>query len=172
MAKPWIETPRLTLRRPALNDAPAIQRILSDPAVIEHNPSDRLTSVAAADALIGRWLEHWTVNGFGNGVVVASDGTIVGMGGVRWMTVRDTRLLNLMYRLAPPAWGHGFATEAARGLISWSAERLPDELILARIRPANRRSRSVAVRCGLRRDPTLDDPGLDGIDWAFTSRRL
>ncbi|WP_420805222.1 GNAT family N-acetyltransferase [Intrasporangium chromatireducens] len=67
-------------------------------------------------------------------------------------------------------WGQGYATEAAAALLHWAQERLPDELVVARIRPTNLASQRVATKIGLRRDPTFDGQGEDGLDWAFTDR--
>ena len=75
-----------------------------------------------------------------------------------------------MYRFHPSTWGHGCATEAAAALLHWAKDSLPAELVVARIRPTNLASQRVATTIGLQRDPSYDDEGEDGVDWAFTDR--
>jgi [ribosomal protein S5]-alanine N-acetyltransferase len=164
-------TARLSLRQPAQADAVAILGILSNPSVVQHNPSDLVTELEGVEALVRHWLGHWERHGFGNCCVFEEKtGRLVGNCGVRWMTIHGDRVLNLMYRFHPSTWGHGYATEAAAVLLHWAQGSLPAELVVARIRPTNLASQRVATKIGLRRDPAFDDQGEDGVDWAFTDR--
>lgn len=166
-----LKTARLSLRKPTASDAAAVLAILSDPMVVEHNPSDRVTDLLEVEALITRWLEHWDVQGFGYYCVFEDrTGRLVGNCGIRRMTVHDQPALNLMYRFSPTSWGQGYATEAANATVQWTRRRLSGQIVIARIRPAHLASQRVATKVGLRRDPTLDDIGQDGLDWAFTNR--
>lgn len=165
-----MSTPRLSLRPPAQEDAVAILGILSNPLVVQHNPSDVVTELEDVEALVRQWLGHWERHGFGNCCVLEKrTGRLIGNCGVRYMTIHGDRVLNLMYRFHPSTWGHGYATEAATALLHWAQESLPTELVVARIRPMNLASQRVATRIGLRRDAAYDHEGLDGVDWAFTS---
>jgi [ribosomal protein S5]-alanine N-acetyltransferase len=167
----WQSTARLSLRPPTAEDAPAVLRILSNRTVVEHNPSDLVLDLSEIEVLLGRWLDHWAEHGFGNCCVFEkATGRLVGNCGVRWMTVHEAPVLNLMYRFDPSIWGRGYATEAARAVLDWTFQAMPDQLVLARIRPGNLASQAVASKIGLRRDPSFDDQGPDGLDWAFTSR--
>jgi len=164
-------TARLSLRRPAQVDAPAILGVLSNSSVAQHNPSDLVTELEDVEALVRRWLGHWEQHGFGNCCVFEEKtGQLVGNCGLRWMTIRGDRVLNLLYRFHPSTWGQGYATEAADAALDWAQESLPAELVLARIRPTNLASQRVATKIGLRRDPAFDDQGEDGLDWAFSNR--
>jgi [ribosomal protein S5]-alanine N-acetyltransferase len=161
----------LSLRQPAPADAVAILEILSNPLVVQHNPSDLVTELEDVEALVRRWLGHWERFGFGNcSVFEEKSGGLVGNCGLRWMTIHGDRVLNLMYRFHPSIWGKGYATEAAAAHLQWAQESLPSELVVARVRPTNLASQSVATKIGLRPDPDFDDQGEDGVDWAFTNR--
>lgn len=169
----WQSTTRLSLRPPMLADAPDVLRLLSDESVVKYNPADRVEDLSEVEALLGRWLEHWSRHDFGNCCVFEKDsGRLIGNCGVRRMTVHATPVLNLMYRFQPSAWGRGYATEAALAVLNWVSRNLPGQIVLARVRPSNVASQAVARRIGLRRDPLFDDEGIDGLDWAFTSRPL
>jgi ribosomal-protein-alanine N-acetyltransferase len=58
--------------------------------------------------------------------------------------------------LTPPAWGQGFATEAARALAERAFEVLPISGLVAFAVADNARSRAVMRRLGMRRNPAED----------------
>ncbi|MEU4896440.1 GNAT family N-acetyltransferase [Streptomyces sp. NPDC044780] len=66
------------------------------------------------------------------------------------------------WRLARPAWGHGYATEAARAVMAFGFEQLGLAEILAVTTATNLRSRAVMRRIGMTRDPAddFDDPSV------------
>ncbi|MFJ8149742.1 GNAT family N-acetyltransferase [Streptomyces sp. NPDC096094] len=64
------------------------------------------------------------------------------------------------WRLARPAWGHGYATEAAQAVVAHAFEVLELPEVLAVTTATNLRSRAVMRRLGMIRDPAddFDDP--------------
>jgi RimJ/RimL family protein N-acetyltransferase len=52
------------------------------------------------------------------------------------------------WHLHPDAWGHGYATEAARGALDWGFRRGLEEA-LAVVRPGNTASAAVCRRLGM-----------------------
>ncbi|MEV0197912.1 GNAT family N-acetyltransferase [Nonomuraea sp. NPDC050691] len=169
-AAPELRTTRLTLRRPAETDVDAILAIHADPATCAHNPSDALTDRAEAEALYGRWNDQWERHGYGYWTVRArSSEGVLGFCGVKPMDLHGRDVLNLFYRFAAEAWGHGYATEAATAVAAWAARHVPDLPLIARVRPANAASQRVAVKAGLTRAEHLDGPGYDGFDWIYTA---
>lgn len=167
-----LSTARLSLRRPTPADIDAIYRVHSDRRACAHNPADLLTSQADAEDLYRRWDQHWRHHGFGYWVVhprEADDERLsLGFCGLKVMHLAGREVLNLFYRLAPAAWGDGVATEAATAVVDWAATHLPGRPVIARVRPANVASATVATRSGLRRAACLDTAGEDGLDWIFT----
>jgi len=161
-------TTRLALRRPVSGDVDAIFAVHSDPRACAHNPSDALVTRAEAAGLFVHWDEHWRSHGFGYYVVRRQDSAApLGFCGVKFMSFRDRRILNLFYRLAPVAWGDGVAREAATAVVAWAGERLPGEPVVARVRSDNTASQRVAQGAGLIRASNLDGPGLDGFDQIY-----
>ncbi|MEV4702672.1 GNAT family N-acetyltransferase [Actinoplanes sp. NPDC049316] len=174
-----IVTARLALRRPAPSDLDVIFEIHSNPECCRHNPSDLLTDREEAKRLFLRWDDHWRRHSFGYWVVAARDGesvagadagTTIGFCGLKFVRFREREVLNLFYRLDPAHWGGGLATEAAGAVVRWAGEHLPEWPILARVRPENLASQTVAQRAGLSRTEELDEAGEDGPDWMFTIR--
>lgn len=168
--RPTLSTARLRLTVPALSDAAAILVIAGDPRAVEHNPSDLIADLDEAEELVSRWVRHWDERGFGYWCVrEGGSATVVGYCGVKSMVARGQPVLNLIYRFTPQVWGRGYASEAARAVVSWAVAAQPEATILARVRPDNHASRRVAVKAGLRRDPALDESGQDGPDFAFSN---
>jgi [ribosomal protein S5]-alanine N-acetyltransferase len=162
-------TTRLSLRRPTPADTATIYRIHTDPRACAHNPADLITTRADAGDRYRRWDEHWQQHGFGYWVVHARPAGRPSLGfcGLKRMLLSGRDVLNLFYRLDAAAWGHGVATESATAVTGWAAAHLPHHPLIARVRPGNIASATVATRAGLHRTPHLDAPGEDGPDHLY-----
>jgi RimJ/RimL family protein N-acetyltransferase len=129
----------------------------ADPAVMEHFPA--LLSRAESDALVDRIIEHWPVDGHGLWAVERTeDGTFLGFTGLAspsWQA-HFTPAVEIGWRFKRDAWGHGYATEAARAALRFGFEELGLEEILSWTVPGNVRSRAVMERLGMNRDPADD----------------
>jgi ribosomal-protein-alanine N-acetyltransferase len=168
-----LTTERLRLARPVSTDSAGVFAILGDPRTVEHNPSDRLRDQTEAAELVARWVRHWEEHGFGYWCVREPGAErLIGYAGVKRMLLHERPALNLVYRFVPEMWGRGFATEAAAAVVARVVDERPAELVVARVRPGNRSSRNVALKAGLQRDAAMDSQGEDGLDWAFTNRRI
>jgi RimJ/RimL family protein N-acetyltransferase len=71
--------------------------------------------------------------------------------------------VELGWRLARSAWGHGYATEAARAAVEYGFGTLRLAELVAITMAANLRSRAVMERIGMTRDPAadFDDPDVE-----------
>jgi len=67
-----------------------------------------------------------------------------------------TPAVDVAWRLAPPYWGRGYATEAAKVALDYGFDELGLKEIVAPTIPANRRSRRVMERLGMTRTPEDD----------------
>lgn len=100
---------------------------------------------------------HWALRGYGNWAVERkSDGVLLGRAGL-W-NPEGWPGLEVGWKLARVAWGHGYASEAGRAAIDWAWSVLGAPRLIALIRPENARSIRVAERLGLRqvREDTLN----------------
>jgi RimJ/RimL family protein N-acetyltransferase len=67
-----------------------------------------------------------------------------------------TPAVEIGWRLARPAWGRGFATEAARAAAAYGLETLAAGELVSFTAVANTRSRAVMERLGMTHDPADD----------------
>jgi RimJ/RimL family protein N-acetyltransferase len=150
-------TARLVLRSFAPADQDRFAAMNADPRVMEYYPSP--LSREQSDAIVARMAATWAERGFGLWALECrDDATFIGYAGL-WpvpdevpVSNRPAPCVEVGWRLAAHAWGHGFATEAAREAIGFGfAERaLPEVVSFTAV--ANRRSRAVMERLGMVRD--------------------
>ena len=118
-----------------------------------------------SDALIDRIMSSWAEHGRGLWAVErANDGAFLGFTGLASPTWQApfTPAVEVGWRFVRAAWGHGYATEAARAALQFGFEKIGLHEILSWTTVANGRSRSVMERLGMTRDPAddFDHPAL------------
>jgi RimJ/RimL family protein N-acetyltransferase len=158
-----IRTARLILRRWRDADLAPFAELNADPEVMAHMPTmyDRQTS----DAIVARYRAHFDEHGFGLWALeVPGVSDFIGYTGllVPRFTAHFTPCVEVGWRLARSAWGHGYATEAAQAAIALGFETFGLREIVSFTVPANRRSRAVMERLGMTRNPAddFDHPAL------------
>jgi RimJ/RimL family protein N-acetyltransferase len=167
-----VETERLALWRPSLEDLAELFAIQSDPRVWWHYPSLRLSEPAQTRAGIERWLEGWRTNGLDRWVIRLRNGVaVIGYGGC---SVRGP-VWNLGYRLAPAAHGRGYATEFAAAAMRHALEVDADRPIVARVLEHNVASERVVVKLGMSlvyRGPDEGHPSPSAVRRIYADRPL
>ena len=145
-----LQTERLLIRTPAAEDAPATAAIWCDPDVTrfmggprdyEQTLQDLLSEAAEGIADPADTLYP---------VVERASGRIVGDCGFLRKDVEGEAETELIYVFAKAAWGKGYATEAARALCTFAADRLQLSRLIALVDPENRASARVAEKAGMR----------------------
>ncbi len=152
-----IDTPRLRLRRWTRSDLPVFSAMNADAQVNRHllGPLDAATS----RAMLQRIEAHHSVHGFGLWAMERrDDGALLGFAGLQIVPfdAAFTPAIEVGWRMLPSAWGHGYATEAARAAIDDGFARLSIEQVVAFTVHANSRSEAVMQRLGMQRDPAGD----------------
>jgi RimJ/RimL family protein N-acetyltransferase len=156
-----IATDRLLLRTWRDGDRDAFAALHADPEVMVDAvaPLDR----GESDAKFDRYVACWDAVGYGRWCVETS-AAFVGYVGV--MPSMPGHPLGphteIGWRLARSAWGHGYATEAAKSALDDVFTRCELTEVLAYTAPDNLRSQAVMGRLGLRRDPARDHSLPDG----------
>jgi RimJ/RimL family protein N-acetyltransferase len=162
---PELRTDRLVLRRWRESDLEPWAAMNADPEVREHL-GDLLTPEESA-ASVARFQAEFDERGYGWWAVeVAASGEFIGFAG---LDAVDEGMpftgVEAGWRLARAAWGHGYATEAARASLAFGFETLGLPEIVAVTTVANVRSQAVMERIGMTRDPDgdFDDPGVPDV---------
>ena len=153
-----LTTARLRLREWRDDDRPAWAALNADPAVREFFPT-ALTR-AEADAILDIFQTDLATRGWGWWAVeLTATSELIGMAGLDPV---DEELpfdgTELGWRLSRPHWGSGYATEAARAVVTHAFEtlRLPEVLAIAAA--GNTRSHAVMRRLGMTHVRDFTDP--------------
>ncbi len=152
-----LRTERLLLRRWRPADRAPFAAMNADPRVMEHFPAP-LTR-AESDALVDRIEAAFETRGFGLWALEErAGGAFLGFTGLIEPTFAApfTPAIEIGWRLAAPAWGHGYATEAARAALAFGFDEAGASEIVSMTTVANARSRAVMRRLGMTRDPADD----------------
>ena len=147
---PSIETKRLLLRLPILDDAESFVEIHQDPEVLARKQVT-LTSPPGGIEVglrnVDRMLRHWDRRGYGQWAVVEKATARV-IGCVGFLQPDDWPGIDLGWIIRRSRWGNGFATEAARAAIDWAWSGAAIEHIMSLIGPDNAASIRVATKVG------------------------
>ena len=152
-----LETDRLVLREFLDRDRAPFAALNADARVMEHFPN-ALTR-GESDELVDRIGQYWAEDGVGLWAVERrDDGAFLGFTGLAppRFEAAFTPCVEVGWRLAAEAWGHGYATEAARAALAFGFEVRGLSEILSWTVPANLRSRAVMERIGMTHDPADD----------------
>lgn len=141
-----IETERLWLRRPRLDDAEVLfERVASRPNVTRYVSWPMHVSVETTRTVLTTFETVWLADGIGPLVIVErSSGKIIGTTG---LTPKGEGVAETGYVLAADAWGEGFATETLRAVVEWAGEKSLRRLT-ACVHPDNQASIRVLERSG------------------------
>ncbi len=120
------------------------------PAPLSHEQSD---------ALVDRIEAGFDEYGYGLWALEpAGGGELLGFTGLQAVSpaLPFAPATEIGWRLARAAWGHGYATEAARAALAFGASETPLTEIVSFTSVGNERSRAVMRRLGMTHDPAED----------------
>lgn len=152
-----LRTPRLLLRRWRADDLGPFAALNADSDVTEYLAG--AFTRAESDAFVERIERGFDERGFGFWAVeVVETGEFVGLTGlsVPSFDLHFTPAVEVGWRLARSAWGHGYATEAARAALAYGFGPAGLAEIVSFTTVANARSQAVMCRLGMTTDPADD----------------
>jgi ribosomal-protein-alanine N-acetyltransferase len=147
----------------------------ADPQVMEHLPP--LLTSNESDAMIDRLEAGFEQRGFGRWALeVAKTGQFIGFTGlsVPPFKAHFTPAVEIGWRLMRSSWGYGYATEAARRVLSFAFAECDLAEVVSFTTHANLRSQMVMKRIGMTNDPAdgFDHPLLGrNVLWRMTAER-
>ena len=146
-----LHTERLVLRQWRDEDRAPFAALNADPVVMEHFPSTMTRE--ASDAFVDFNVATISERGWGLWAVEA-DGEFIGFVGLNEPRFRPG--VEIGWRLARAAWGHGYATEAARAVLAFAFDELGLDEVISFTSTTNVRSQRVMERIGMTHDPADD----------------
>lgn len=159
--KTVLETPRLILRRPVLEDVDAYYAFYRDPEITRHIP-DAPRNLEETRAEV-----EWHVNGppghpeLGLWAAIHKEtGRFIGRCGLLPWTIEGREEVEIAYALAREFWGQGLASEAAGAILRYAFEQLGITRLICLIIPENLASARVAEKIGMTLERRVD--GIDG----------
>ena len=158
-----IETDRLLLRGWRASDRAPFAAMNADPEVMRYFPAP--LSREESDALADRLAADVEEQGWGLWALEERrTGAFIGFTGLAraGFEAHFTPAVEVGWRLARPAWGNGYATEAARACVAFAFAELSVEGLVSFTAAGNARSRAVMERLAMTHDPEedFDHPAL------------
>jgi RimJ/RimL family protein N-acetyltransferase len=149
-----IETKRLLLRKPMLEDAAPIFKLYAqDQRVTRYLSFKPHQSVDETKAFLKRCLINWKKNSsFPWTIVRRKDKQLIGMIEI---TSIDQTGINLGYVLAKAYWGNGYMTEALRKIIEWALDQNDVYRVWAICDTENNASTRVMEKAGMQKEGIL-----------------
>jgi RimJ/RimL family protein N-acetyltransferase len=150
-----MRTERLVMRGWRETDREPFAQLNADPEVMEHFPEP--LSRVQSDAFADRIEQGFEERGWGLWALEV-DGTFIGYTGLQPVSFEAhfTPAVEIGWRLARGAWGHGYASEAARAAATYAFAELGLAELVSFTVPANSRSRAVMERIGMTHDAADD----------------
>ena len=142
-----LRTARLVVREFTAADVDALALVFADPAVLwwELAPYTREQTQGWLDLTLARYRDDGCAE---YAIVIESSGDLIGDCGPTYREIDGLRLPELGWDLRSDMWGHGYATEAARGVLTHAAD-LGLTRVYSLVAPHHERSRGVARRLGM-----------------------
>ena len=153
-----LSTERLVLRPVTADDHAAVLAHWTQPDVRRFLFDGAAPSAAEVAETIEESIGDFAARGFGVWLIeLGSTADLIGTAGLRPL---GSSGLEIFYSLAPGAWGHGYATEAARAVVEYGLGPLGLPEVLAEVDEGNAASVAVVKRLGM--TPYAVVPGLLG----------
>ena len=155
-------TERLVLRPVTGNDHPALLAHWTLPDVRRFLFDGAPLSSAEVAETIEESIGDFAAHGYGIWLIELGSGPSPGpgLGGTAGLRPLEESGLEIFYSLAPGAWGHGYATEAARAVVEYGFGPLALPEVLAEVDEGNAASVAVVKRLGM--TPYAVVPGVLG----------
>lgn len=148
-----LETSRLILREWRDADIPVFVAMNQDPKVMEFFP--RTLSPQESETLLQRFRDHFTQHKFGPfALELKSTKEFIGFTGlmIPSFDAHFMPAVEIGWRLDSKHFGQGYATEAAKEVLRFAFDEIGLEEIVSFTIPANKASRNVMEKIGMKRD--------------------
>lgn len=145
----FVETKRLLVRPPTIDDVVLWYPLQSDPDVMTFVGNGVRTRCMVEESVCAL-IAHYKKHGFTLGSIFEKDTSeFVGRGGLVYLALDDSQPdIEIGYMLHKHFWGKGYATELAEAFLQWGFAHLPVEKLVAVTHPDNAVSQRVLAKVG------------------------
>lgn len=117
MTRPILSTERLQLLPFDDKDLPLLAKLHADPEVNRYlSPGPMKMDSEEVHERFARYRDDYLSSGYSMWKLETLEGDFIGRAGIRWMP--EAEGYELGYSLMRKAWGKGYASEIARGLVN------------------------------------------------------
>jgi len=159
-----LETPRLLFRQLELRDVQELYSLYQDIEIRHYFPDSVLSYDDTKEEL------EWYINGHPQypklglwATVHKESGKFIGRCGLLPWEIDGTLEIEIAYLLNKDFWHQGFATEAAKGIMSYGFEKLHLTRLICMMHPENVASQKVAERIGMKLESQVDGVAGDNF---------
>jgi len=159
-----LETPRLLLRHLELRDVQELYSLYQDIEIRQYFPDGVLSYEETKEEL------EWYINGHPQypklglwATVHKESGKFIGRCGLLPWEIDRTLEIEIAYLLNKDFWHQGFASEAAKGIMSYGFEKLYLTRLICMMHPENVASQKVAERIGMKLESQVDGVAGDNF---------
>lgn len=161
-----LDTPRLRLAPFRTDEAGLLHQLWMDPGVRRYLWDDQVIPPEQTVEILTKSEELFRQHGYGLWSLRLRDegpqpGELAGFAGFWYF--RDPPELELIFGLAPAAWGRGLAVEASRALLRYAFEELGFSEVRASTDAENQASLRALEKLGMRCDRRSTVQGLDTV---------
>lgn len=160
-----IETDRLILRMPRLDDVKALGAIFADPIVMRSYLSGKpFTEAEFRDVLLPAIHDHYATHGFGAlAMELKESGEVIGLTGLAYVPSLPAVQLGVI--LAQAFWRRGFAYESAAASLRYAAESLRLPRVESTMRTDNPTAIATNERLGLTAGRRFHIGGIEHVTY-------
>jgi ribosomal-protein-alanine N-acetyltransferase len=168
-----LETPRIILRRQALEDLDDLWALYCDPEVTQYIPDAPKTRDEARAEL------EWFLKGHPRhpelglwATILKENGSFIGRSGLLPWTIDGRDEVEVAYTIARQYWRRGLGTEIAKAIADYAFGTLGVTRLICLIEPENIASQKVAEKIGMKLERKLDGINGDAIPtWIYAMER-
>ena len=166
-----LQTERLFINSPALEDIDDWHALHSDPDVMQYIDGARQRRT------IRQWLKqdiaHQNKYGFSMGSVFRKEShQFIGRAGIFYRNYEDNQPdIEIGYVLHKTYWGQGYATELVQNIIKWGFVNLNFTKLMAITHPENRASQCVLEKSGMKFSRRVQYQGSDCDFYEITEEK-
>ncbi len=151
-----LETERLYLREMTENDFEALNKILSDPNIMQHYP--HTFDESEVRSWIQRNIERYQILGFGLWAVCLKEtGEMIGDCGLTMQLINGQIKPEIGYHIRADKQRYGYAKEAAAAVRDWTFNNTPFNVVYSYMKYTNVPSYKTAIAYGCKQVDEFED---------------